>query len=207
MPSCVNFLRTQPMRLVPKTTDTCLDCCTFCCCNKKWPNCSELEGSSSRLLSDNIWEPSLHWVAIFPFTCLRHKVHFRTNIPYQSMIPNGLIYKIPPKSECSHSAYHRGLFNWVNPICTLPLGFSSSLIARNKEWLFLNSYRQQCLLHTRCLRSIQYLEVTLQASWSHSHWDTGNMLTWVNSTGTLSVTFIIPSLVIPRSPIFSLLWI
>lgn len=162
MPNYVNFLHTQLQQLVTKIQDICFDCYISYCCNKKWPSCLTHEGNSFKLLLNNTSRLFINLEVRFPFKCLRHKAHFRTNTPCQLMITNVQVYMIIPRFECISLAFRKDLSHSKSPNDTSLQGSFSFLLASKILLLSTSSYQRQCLLHKEYLQSIRCLQATLQ---------------------------------------------
>lgn len=160
MPNYVNFLHTQLQQLVTKIQDICFDCYISCCCNKRWPSCSTHEGNFFKLLLNNTSRLFINLEVRFPFKCLRHKAHFRTNTPCRLMIINVQVYMIIPRFECIRLAFHKDPFHSKSLNDTLLRDSFSFLLVSKILSLFRGSYQLLYLLRKEYLQSIRCQQAT-----------------------------------------------
>lgn len=120
------------------------------------------EGNSFKLLLNNTSTLFIHLGVKFPFMCPHHKVHFRTNTPYQLKIINAQVCMTITRFEYTRWAFRKDLFHSKSLNDTLLKDFFSFLLVHKILLLFTSSYQLLYLLRKECLQSILCLGATLQ---------------------------------------------
>ena len=120
------------------------------------------EGNFFKLLLNNISKLFIHLGVKFPFMCPRHKVHFRTNTPYQLKIINVQVCMTITRFEYTRLAFRKDLFRSKILNDTLLKDSFSFLLVHKILLLFIGFYQLLYLLRKEYLQSILCLGATLQ---------------------------------------------
>lgn len=145
-------------------------------------DCSELEGSFSKQLLNNIEKLYQNLVILFDghLTLIR----FHTNTLNLSWIPSDLLWLLIPIILNIQKVCHIVLSHSITLIYKWLQGFFSSFLSHKIQWLYLNFYQLSYHLSKGYPLSILHHLVTLIISLPQNHWDRQRQPSSVSSNCT-----------------------
>lgn len=152
-------------------------------------NCSKHAENFSNLPSYNISMLFIHLIREFIFEYLHQIDRFSKDIPCLLKPPNDQVYWLITTCLYISQVYHIGHVHLMNLIYKLLMRFSSFLLVHNKELLYRDFYQQLFLTHTKCLQSIKYLVISLQAFQLYNRQDIAKLPSLINNTDTFLIYF------------------